>query len=656
MYLSKISIKNYRLLLDAELDIDEKMTLLVGRNNTAKTSCLECIDKVISGKSFNYNDYPLSKRKQLQDLTTRFMGKEISFKEFSKNIPKIVVEFTIDYSADGPEDNLGALSPFIIDVDEEITTAIIRIEYRLKIEEDSFFNLFEFCFYKNGDFLPDMEEGKIIYKKEFSRIFGTVIYAVNPKNLEDTQIKDEKEISELFPIFKIPAERVLGEDGSQNNNSLSALISSFFSVKDDDLKPEVAVQVKNLIEIVNEANKEVQKKSDRILSELVNQTIGFGYPNAEELQLSVNTQLSIDDQIKNNTELAYVSKPDGESLPSTYNGLGYKNLIKIEFLLAAFAKELESKGSACIPLLFLEEPESHMHPQMQQTFADYLEKFLDSLTNINVQTLLTTHSSHIANTMEFSKIRYAQKNNQGVVYKNLDVFANTNPENLDFIRKYLSISRCDMFFADKLIFVEGASERLLIPDMINKCKDIGLFDGQKYKLSEQYYALIEIGGAYAYLFIPFANFLGIPCLILTDLDSIKEGRKKEIVSKGKWSSNSTINRWMKRIKGISESSKTKIDLAEIVALSSDKKTDGKCHIEYQIKENGLCGRSLEEAIMNVNRDIYNISEPVNEDKLTFSEKSKTDFALNLIINNPNYEIPKYIKDGLVWLNNQTVLN
>lgn len=656
MYLSKISIKNYRLLLDAELDIDEKITLLVGRNNTAKTSCLECIEKVISGKSFNYNDYPLSKRKQLQDLTTRFMGKEISYKEFSKSIPKIVVEFTIDYSADGPEDNLGALSPFIIDVDEETTTAIIRIESRIKMEEETFFNLFEYCFYKNGDFLPDMEEGKIIFKKEFSKIFGNVIYAVNPKNSEDTQIKDEKEIEELFPKYKIPAERILGEDGSQNNNSLSTLISRFFSVKDDDLKPEVAAQIKNLIEIVNEANKEVQKKSDRILSELVNRTIGFGYPNAEELQLSVNTRLSIDDQIKNNTELAYVSESGGESLPSTYNGLGYKNLIKIEFLLAAFAQELETKGSACIPLLFLEEPESHMHPQMQQTFADYLEDFLDSLTNINVQTLLTTHSSHIANTMEFSKIRYAQKNNQGVVYKNLDVFTKTNPENLDFIRKYLSISRCDMFFADKLIFVEGASERLLIPDMINKCKDMGLFDGQKYKLSEQYYALIEIGGAYAYLFIPFANFLGIPCLILTDLDSIKEGRKKEIVSKGKWSSNSTINRWMKRIKGISESSKTKIDLAEIVALSSDKKTDGKCHIEYQIKENGLCGRSLEEAIMNVNRDIYNISEPVNEDKLTFSEKSKTDFALNLIINNPNYEIPKYIKDGLVWLNNQTVLN
>jgi len=656
MFLSKVKFENYRLLSSAELDVDKKMTLLVGRNNTAKTSCLKCIEKVITGKSFSYNDYPLSKRKDLLRLTTQFMGKEISFEEFTKRIPKMAVEFMIDYSADGPEDNLGALSPFIIDVDEDTTTAIIRIEHRLKLEEESFYNLFEFCFYNNDDFLPDVDEGKIIYKKEFHKIFNSVIYAVNPKNQEDTQVKDAKELAELFPVFSIPAERVLGEDGSQNNSSLSSLISSFFTVRQDDLQPEVAEQVSHLIKTVNDANKEVQKKSDEILSSLVNQAIGFGYPNSEELQLAVNTQLSIDDQIKNNTELAYISISDEESLPSTYNGLGYKNLIKIEFLLAAFAQELEAKGSACIPLLFLEEPESHMHPQMQQAFANYLETFLDKLTNINVQTLLTTHSSHIANTMEFSKIRYAQKTNQGVVYKNLDIFAKKNTSNLSFIRKYLSISRCDMFFADKLIFVEGASERLLIPDMINKCKNEGLFNSQKYKLSEQYYALIEIGGAYSYLFVPFANFLGIPCLILTDLDSIKEGRTKEIVSKGKWSSNSTINRWLKRIKGIAESSKTKIDLADIIALSSEQKTDGKCHLEFQVEENGLCGRSLEEAIKNVNREIYGLTDPVTEEKLNYSGKSKTDFALNLMINNPDYEIPKYIKDGLVWLNNQAVLN
>ena len=74
----------------------------------------------------------------------------------------------------------------------------------------------------------------------------------------------------------------------------------------------------------------------------------------------------------------------------------------------------------------------------------------------------------------------------------------------------MTLTKCDLFFADKAIFVEGASERLLLPDMIEKCARAGAFDSQTYKLPAQYYALIEIGGAYAYEFIPFIEFLGIP--------------------------------------------------------------------------------------------------------------------------------------------------
>lgn len=51
MYISKIKIKNYRLLIDAELEVDAKTTLIVGRNNTAKTSCLACIENVLNGRS-----------------------------------------------------------------------------------------------------------------------------------------------------------------------------------------------------------------------------------------------------------------------------------------------------------------------------------------------------------------------------------------------------------------------------------------------------------------------------------------------------------------------------------------------------------------------------------------------------------------------------
>ena len=54
----------------------------------------------------------------------------------------------------------------------------------------------------------------------------------------------------------------------------------------------------------------------------------------------------------------------------------------MQFLLAAFAKDIEKRGVACIPLLFIEEPESHMHPQMQTAFATYLEKFLSKLSTV----------------------------------------------------------------------------------------------------------------------------------------------------------------------------------------------------------------------------------------------------------------------------------
>ncbi len=306
---------------------------------------------------------------------------------------------------------------------------------------------------------------------------------------------------------------------------------------------------------------------------------------------------------------------------------------------------------------------SQMHPQMQTAFATYLEKFLGKLSTVQIQTFLTSHSAHIANTMEFAKVRYAQKSNAGVIYKNLNTFARANPENVDFIRKYLTLTKCDLFFADKAIFVEGASERLLLPDMIEKCETAGVFGSCKYPLSAQYYALIEIGGAYAHKFIPFIDFLGVPCLILTDLDSVadrvgesgKVVKKSVVVSQGETTSNETIKWWVRRNNGLPECDTSKIDLTEITSMTTANKTRGKCHIVFQTAERGLCGHSLEEAIRNVNRTHYDLGDSISEEDLEFKGKSKTDFALDLICECSGYCVPDYIKSGLKWLNDQRVL-
>lgn len=446
----------------------------------------------------------------------------------------------------------------------------------------------------------------------------------------------------------------MDESGDNSKSTLKNIIASYFNYNVEENDANVKATINELRQKVESANKDVRAVSEKLLSTLVHDAIGFGYPNTEELQLGVQTAINISNQIQSTAELTYKESGSGEELPGTYNGLGYKNLIKIQFELAAFTTKIKQENSVCIPLLFIEEPESHMHPQLQQTFASYIEAFIKKLSDANIQVIITSHSGHIANTMDFSKIRYAQKSQKGIIFKDLNTFSAEHSDNIAFIKKYLTLSRCDLFFADKVIFVEGASERILLPDMINKCDKENLFDSQKYKLPAQYYSIIEIGGAYAYIFVPFVRFLGIPCLILTDIDPAIDGRTKAHISDGKTTFNSTIKWWVRQVRNINE--KKLIDLNnDIIKLSDESKTIEKCHIEFQTAENGLCGRSLEESIKNVNRDFYGIGNNPNETDLDFSEKSKTEFALKLIDEKPDYKIPQYIKDGLKWLNNQKVI-
>ena len=363
------------------------------------------------------------------------------------------------------------------------------------------------------------------------------------------------------------------------------------------------------------------------------------------------SNLDFNDQIISNSQLSYKNVNDDEKLPNTHNGLGYKNLIKIQFLLAAFADNVKKNGNSCIPLLLIEEPESHMHPQMQNSFSKYLEVFLNKISNNNIQVFMTSHSIHIANTIDFAKIRYAQKSKDGVLYKNLKNFVQSNKENIDFIKKYLTLTKCDLFFADKVILVEGASERLLLPDMIKKCNEKHVFDSRKYTLYSQYYAIIEIGGAFAHKFVPFIQFLEIPCLIITDIDSCSQNSKKTLVSKGELTSNNTIKWWYNQKKN----NNSKVHLKDIISMSEEDKSMGNLHIEFQTKENGICGRSLEEAIMNVNRSLFEIPQEAKENEIEYKGKSKTDFALSLIEKHEDYAIPLYIKNGLKWLNDQNIL-
>lgn len=644
MYLKSIQIKNYRLLLDVNISLNHSTTLIVGRNNSGKTSLMDFILSVISGKKLSFADYPIYCRDKIYSLFKQYVNREIDFDNLLDNIPKPSITFHVDYSLDTEDKILGNLSPFIIDTDIDTTEAIILATYIVSISED----ILNLWLHEIDISNPEETQKEIMsfIKNHFNDMFSLMVLAINPKNPEDYVLKSQNELSALFPIRTIRAERGMDESENQNKSPLRPILGRLFNSNLDELTENIKGEISELKDLISTENSKVQIRANQLLNDIIEKSIHFGYPNAEDLKLHAATNIALTEQIEKNTDLAYVSENSSEELPSTHNGLGYKNLIKIIFELAEFSKVLDIYMESSIPILFLEEPESHMHPQLQQTFVKYLDDFLQDIAKKPVQVIMTTHSSHIVNTVPFEQIRYAKKEKGGVKYRNLSDFCESHKENVDFIRKYLTISRCDLFFADKAILIEGSAERLLIPDMIEKCRSN--YKSNSPKLPSQYFALVEVGGAYAHKFCPFIDFLEIPTLILTDIDS-----DTPLVSKGTKSTNATINWWIKDV--CKKGDDCKISLKEIMTLEDEYKTCGYRHVEYQVEEEGICGRSLEEALRNSNRKLYGLQDPCSECEIIFDDGKKTDFAIELLIEKKDYCVPEYIKRGLIWLDEQPVI-
>ncbi|MFW5871908.1 MAG: ATP-dependent endonuclease, partial [bacterium] len=203
-------------------------------------------------------------------------------------------------------------------------------------------------------------------------------------------------------------------------------------------------------------------------------------------------------------------------------------------------------------------------------------------------------------------------------------------------------------------------------------------------LLSQNISVIEVG-AYSQIFEKFIDFLGIKALIITDLDSVDEDGKKCEVASGVDYSNEAIRYFFRRQK-LDDQNEPLVDeyitpsLADLKGYNLANKLfgklghiwinqpNGKLSIVYQIEEKGYHARSFEDAFIHINIDF------VNDNKADFKGlknihhfengynayqlaaeciKKKTHFALDILYhsnkNFSNWEIPAYIKEGLLWL-------
>ncbi|MGD8216690.1 ATP-dependent nuclease [Pseudomonas thivervalensis] len=199
-----------------------------------------------------------------------------------------------------------------------------------------------------------------------------------------------------------------------------------------------------------------------------------------------------------------------QSMEIEQNGLGFNNLI----FMAVVLSELTKNPEAAYRSLIVEEPEAHLHPQLQRVLLSYLAGIPTKEGEKPVQLFVTSHSPNFASNSKLESLVCLIENEAGVeTFFPRDVqFAKGKREKLE---RYLDVTRAELFFARRVIFVEGAAELMLVDAL---AKILG-FDLREYGVS-----LISVEGLNFDSFLPLFGEKGlrIPVSVITDADPFEE--------------------------------------------------------------------------------------------------------------------------------------
>ena len=216
-----------------------------------------------------------------------------------------------------------------------------------------------------------------------------------------------------------------------------------------------------------------------------------------------------------------------ELLPEYSIGLGYQNLQSLSYQLVSFkaARLNPEKGApAPVHLVMIEEPEAHLHVQVQRIFPGKAHKLISpngsDESGLKSQLIISTHSSHLAHAENFDRLRYVRR----IAKSKEQTMPTTEVINLgqvfgddkttrQFAERYFRVQHTDLLFANAAIFVEGVAERMLLP----------LFIERDYEtLNSRYLSFLDIGGSHAHRLRPLVERLRIPTVIITDIDPVEE--------------------------------------------------------------------------------------------------------------------------------------
>jgi predicted ATP-dependent endonuclease of OLD family len=751
MHIQHVEVGNFRKLQAVRIEFSEQTTIFVGANNSGKTSAMVALRRFLLDRSnFSANDFTLTHWRKVDTIASAWeaqppgeepkpfeWGEVLPFVDVWLNVPTDELHYvqklipTLDWDRENigvrlryePKDAQALRQDYLTAKRAAETVMGVAGADRLDAAKSTpASDAFALWPRSMMDFLS----------RRLSATFEVNAYLLDPAKLGRPQegiakpqsLPYESEPIEgdpfkgLLCIDEIPAQRGFGfatrpnprgdhpaEEREQRVGSkLSTQLRSYYS---QHLDPFNTPEAKDLdaLKALHEAEAAFRNRLSIGFSDALKELEDIGYPGVTDPKLTITTSIKPIDGLNHASAVRYevpTHLPDKEGahrLPEESNGLGYQNLIAMIFELMSFrdkwmkvgkASKVTIAEDALIPplhLVLIEEPEAHLHAQVQQVFIKQAyavlrkhDKLMDSKA-LRTQLVVSTHSSHVAHEADFAWLRYFRRLPappvSGAVpissVVNLSEVFGSEDQTERFVKRYLKATHCDLFFADGAVLVEGPAERILIPHWV------GVRDEYTY-LRRCYVTWLEIGGSHAHRLKSLLVHLGLNTLIITDIDA-KEANGKAAIPKrgaGLLARNETLKTW---IPG-QDSFDALLDKKASELVSNDPSGyairvayQQPIKVTFKSKEPAeALANTFEDALVYENTDLFKMLEGTglvarfrktlidsadlsilaDEVFKALKDGGKVEFALSLLYSDEGerLKIPAYIHDGLLWLAQQ----
>ncbi|MDP2518723.1 ATP-dependent nuclease [Shimia thalassica] len=413
MYLSKVTIQDFRLFKQLDLNLNRGLNVLVGENNSGKTTLIDAIRYALGTNSFDRNF--ISEQDFHEDLDEFTI--QLKFSDVDAHAYRFVEHLSNEKYKDGE----GA----------ERQRSVLYLHLRAQ---------------KTGE-----------ERRGYPHIRSELRSGSDGNGLPvEAEIRDFLATTYLRPLRDAEAELSSGRA-----SRLSQILCS---------SKEIRGQADQILSVIAEANESLladeaalKKAAENIQKNYLHHLIFEG--DKEKLGAFVdiagvkkNALATLPDNLKRR-HLREVL--EGLSLALTddrrMHGLGYHNLL----FMGAELLLLEQESDKEFPLLLIEEPEAHLHPQLQMKLLQFInEKAKSADKPDGVQCILTTHSPNISSQALPSEVIML---GAGMAWALRPEETELCPGDYKYLQKFLDATKANIFFARGILFVEGDGENILLP-------------------------------------------------------------------------------------------------------------------------------------------------------------------------------------------------